>query len=193
MSAHISNGLKALRLAKDVGLWITTRIAIKLPEERDLDGSAAASAIAVPGAVAGTAAGQVGVDGVVAVTSGIGLRDHLAYFCKNRRDLLPASGCACVQRMGEGRNTGSNLAVGAGVLVRCSGVLSSAESGVPLIHASHFVAGVAGPRCSPEDRLGDRGGHDGATMPTHICVARCSCRADHAFRPVHAVRLGLRV
>src|SRR3954469_4963629 len=127
MSAHISNGLKALRLARDVGLWIATRIAIKFPEERDLDGSAAASAVTVPGTIPSTAARQVGVDGVVAVRGRI--LHHLANFGEDRRDLLPATGCACVQRMGEGRNTGSNLAIGAGVLVRCSGVLSSAESG----------------------------------------------------------------
>src|SRR5437868_12997910 len=120
----------------------------------------------MPGAVSGTAARKIRVNRVVAVCGGT--RHLLAYLCEDGRYLLSAAGRAGIDHVSYRRDAGSDLlAIRAGVLIGGAGVIRAAKPAVPRIHAGHLVAGVAGPRCSPEDRLGNDVGHDRATVPSH--------------------------
>src|SRR5262249_28425810 len=122
VAAHVGDGGEALRLPGHGRLRIAAGVAVEVPEEGELHVDAAAGAGAVPGAVAGVAARQVGVDGVVAVARGIGAGDHLADLGEDGRGAAAARRGAGVHEVAQVGRRGAHLAVAPRVLVRGLGV-----------------------------------------------------------------------
>src|SRR5205814_1968340 len=124
---------------------------------------------AVPGAVAGVAAGRVDVDGVVAARDRVG--DVRADLVQDGRGLRRVRrGGRGVDDVAEVADARADLAIGAPVFVGGLGVVRAAEARVPAVEAGDLVAGEAavGPAGAPEDGFGDRRRHHGAAVRGHV-------------------------
>ena len=84
MPADIGERGQALRFTGNGALRIAAWVTIELPEEGELNRSAAAGSGAVVSAVARVATWNVYINGIVSIPARVGLRDYLAYLGQNR-------------------------------------------------------------------------------------------------------------
>src|SRR3954463_11959226 len=93
---------------------IATRISIQVPEEGELHWNATAAPVAVPCTVAGVAARQIGVNGIVAI--GYWFCDPAADLIQNSRRRTAAAGSCGVDLIPTPRATRANRSIRARVL-----------------------------------------------------------------------------
>src|SRR5579864_187792 len=170
----VGEGSQTLRLSRDGALRIAAGIAVQVEKESELNGSAVAGPVAMVSAVVCAAAFAVHVDRVVSVCHR-SIADHLADFRENRRCAQVARQRSCVHHVpaigGRGRNpvpTAVGVLVHRGCVSCARTTAHGADVGVPLVHASDFVAGVSAPTGAPEDRLNGDAGQDGAAVVEQI-------------------------
>src|SRR5437870_632971 len=96
---------------------VATRIAVQLPEKRELNWVAPAGARPVVSAVARTAARDVRVYRVVSISGGVWSRDHFADFGQNgRRGAAAGSGCG-IEYVPQVCDYRAHLCVGSGIFI----------------------------------------------------------------------------
>src|SRR4051794_15262188 len=150
MAADVRNRCQSLRFIGNVRLRIATSVAIELPEEGDLDGRVvrATGAVAMPGAIPGVTAGQVGVNRVVPIRDWAG--DYFADFRQNGGNSLSPGRRRGVYEMATIRNAGSDSSVVSGVFSVGARIVRASKACVPGVHTGDLVAWAC-PRSTPED------------------------------------------
>src|SRR5216684_1898748 len=110
MSAHVCERRQPLRMQARGVNGVATGIAVQLPEERELDWYAAATTIAMPCAIAGTAARQIRIHRVIAVATRV--RSNLfANLRQDGRGVVSAR-CGCeIDHMAGVGSRGANLGI----------------------------------------------------------------------------------
>ncbi len=192
MGAHVDERFEPLGRNRSRVLGVTTGVAVEIEEETELNGDAAAGAVAVPRAVPGGTAARVDVDRVI--TARDRAPDHLADLRLDGGDLRLArgrrGGVHQVAAVTDGR---ADLSVRPRVLAAGGGVVRPAVASVERIHACDLVAGErrAGPARPPEDRGHRRARHDGAAVPRHQRTATAP-RGSGLARAMHTEHRRLR-
>src|SRR5438132_4385582 len=129
----------------------------------------------MPGAVARVPARQVGVNRIVAVPARVWRRDHLTNFSQNGRRTIATAGSRAIDHVALMGRRWTNLSIASGIFIRSLSVIGVAEADIPAIQPRNLIANKVGisPTRPPKDVLGNRRGHDLATV---VCHKRTSGR-----------------